>query len=289
MSTVYLNGEYLPADQATVSVNDRGFVLADGVYEVTPVYRGRLFLFDRHAARLRRGLSELRIDLDLSGWEDIHRGLLSRNHLEDDETSLVYMQVTRGAAPRTHAFPEDPVAPTVYGFAKAFRRPARERWERGFRAITWPDERWLRVDIKTIQLLPNALAMQAAAEAGAQNVIFVRDGVVTEGGHANVFAVFDGTLVTHPANNLILHGITRGFVLELAHEVGVPVEERAFSAEALQDADELFYTGTTTEVYPTVEVDGRPVGDGQVGPVTRRLHAAFMEAVAPRPVGEGVT
>jgi D-alanine transaminase len=289
MSTVYLNGEYLPADQATVSVNDRGFVLADGVYEVTPVYRGRLFLFDRHAARLQRGLSELRIDLDLSGWEDIHRGLLSRNDLGDAETSLVYMQVTRGAAPRTHAFPTDPVQPTVYGFAKAFQRPARERWEQGFRAITWPDERWHRVDIKTIQLLPNALAMQAAAEAGAQNVIFVRDGVVTEGGHANVFAVFDGTLVTHPANNLILHGITRGFVLELARELGVPVEERAFSAEALKDADELFYTGTTTEVYPTVEVDGQPLGDGRVGPVTRRLHAVFMDAVTPKPVGEGVT
>jgi D-alanine transaminase len=279
MSTVYLNGEYLPADQATVSVNDRGFVLADGVYEVTPVYRGRLFLFDRHAARLQRGLSELRIDLDLSGWEDIHRGLLSRNDLGDAETSLVYMQVTRGAAPRTHAFPTDPVQPTVYGFAKAFQRPARERWEQGFRAITWPDERWHRVDIKTIQLLPNALAMQAAAEAGAQN----------EGGHANVFAVFDGTLVTHPANNLILHGITRGFVLELARELGVPVEERAFSAEALKDADELFYTGTTTEVYPTVEVDGQPLGDGRVGPVTRRLHAVFMDAVTPKPVGEGVT
>jgi D-alanine transaminase len=289
MSTVYLNGEYLPADQATVSVNDRGFVLADGVYEVTPVYRGRLFLFDRHAARLQRGLSELRIDLDLSGWEDIHRGLLSRNDLGDAETSLVYMQVTRGAAPRTHAFPTDPVQPTVYGFAQAFQRPARERWEQGFRAITWPDERWHRVDIKTIQLLPNALAMQAAAEAGAQNVIFVRDGVVTEGGHANVFAVFDGTLVTHPANNLILHGITRGFVLELARELGVPVEERAFSAEALKDADELFYTGTTTEVYPTVEVDGQPLGDGRVGPVTRRLHAVFMDAVTPKPVGEGVT
>jgi D-alanine transaminase len=289
MSTVYLNGKYLPADQATVSVNDRGFVLADGVYEVTPVYRGRLFLFDRHAGRLQRGLSELRIDADLSRWEDIHRGLLSRNDLEEAETSLVYMQITRGAAPRTHAFPKDPVPPTVYGFAKAFQRPARERWERGFRAITWPDQRWHRVDIKTIQLLPNALAMQAAAEAGAQNVIFLRDGMVTEGGHANVFAVFDGTLVTHPANNLILHGITRGFVMELARELGVPVEERAFSGEALNDADELFYTGTTTEVYPTVAVDDRPIGDGRVGPVTRRLHAAFMDTVASLAVGEGVT
>lgn len=288
MSTVYLNGEYLPADEATVSVNDRGFVLADGIYEVTPVYRGRLFLFDRHSARLRRGLAELRIDVDLSGLEGIHEELLRRNELGDAETALVYMQITRGAAPRTHAFPKDPVPPTVYGFAKAFQRPPRERWEQGFRAITWPDERWQRVDIKTIQLLPNALAMQAAAEAGAQNVIFVRDGTVTEGGHANVFAVFDGTLVTHPADNHILHGITRGFVLELAGELGVPVEERTFPAGALKEADELFYTGTTTEVYPTVEVDGWPVGDGTVGPVTRRLHAAFMDAVTPKAVGEGV-
>ena len=276
MGVVYLNGAYLQADDAMVSVNDRGFLLADGIYEVTPAYRGRLFLFDRHKARMTNGLRELRIDYDLSGLKGVKTELLARNGLEDAETSLVYIQVTRGVAPRTHAFPPGPVEPTVYAFARAFSRPADEAWNAGFRAITAPDERWGRVDIKTIQLLPNALAMQAAAEAGVQNVVFHRDGIVTEGGHANFMAVFGDTVVTHPADHRILHGVTRGFVLELARDLGIPVEERTFSLDELAGADEAFYTGTTTEVYPTVEIDGRPVGDGSVGPVTRRLRQAFL-------------
>jgi D-alanine transaminase len=280
MSTVYLNGEFLPEEEARISANDRGFLLADGLYEVTPVYRGKLFLADRHIARLDRGLSELRIDFDTAAVEGIKRTLVQENRLEGAETALVYLQVTRGVAPRTHAFPKDPVPPTVYAFARAWQRPSRERWEQGFRAITVPDDRWMRVDIKTIQLLPNALAMQAAAEADAQNVVFVRDGVVTEGGHANLFAVLDGVLRTHPADNLILHGITRGFVLELARAAQIPVQERAFTAEELVRAGEVFYTGTTTEVYPVVDIDGRAVGDGSVGPVTRGLHAAFMDVLA---------
>ncbi len=276
MGVVYLNGAYLQADDAMVSVNDRGFLLADGIYEVTPAYRGRLFLFERHKARMTNGLRELRIDYDLSGLKGVKTELLARNGLEDAETSLVYIQVTRGVAPRTHAFPPGPVEPTVYAFARAFSRPADEAWNAGFRAITAPDERWGRVDIKTIQLLPNALAMQAAAEAGVQNVVFHRDGIVTEGGHANFMAVFGDTVVTHPADHRILHGVTRGFVLELARDLGIPVEERTFSLDELAGADEAFYTGTTTEVYPTVEIDGRPVGDGSVGPVTRRLRQAFL-------------
>ncbi len=279
MGVVYLNGQYLPAEEAKISVDDRGFLLADGVYEVTPAYRGRLFLFDRHLARLERGLAEIRLDFDASGVQEMKRRLLRDNDLDDAETALVYMQVTRGVAPRTHAFPKDPVPPTVYAFAKAFQRPAPDVWGRGFRAITYPDQRWGRVDIKSIQLLPNAMAMQAAADAGAQNVVFLREGVVTEGGHANLFAVFDGTVVTHPADHHILHGVTRGFVLELARDLGIPVQERAFTVDDLARADEMFYTGTTTEVYPAVMVDGRAVGDGTVGPVTRRLHAAFMEKV----------
>lgn len=277
MGVVFLNGEYLQADDAMVSVNDRGFLLADGIYEVTPAYRGNLFMFDRHKARMERGLAEIRIDQDLSGLERMKLDLLSRNGLDTAETALIYVQVTRGVAPRTHAFPTDPVPPTLYAFAKAFSRPSAQQWNGGFKAITVEDIRWGRVDIKTIQLLPNALAMQAAADAGAQNVVFHRDGVVTEGGHANFMVVLGDTLVTHPADHHILHGITRGFVLELARDLGVPVEERAFTLDEMARADEAFFTGTTTEVYPTVLVDGRPVGDGSVGPVTRRLHGAFLE------------
>lgn len=285
MAVVFLNGAYVREEDARVSVNDRGFLLADGIYEVTPAYRGRLFLFDRHRARMERGLQAVRIDYRLDDLETIKRRLLEENDLTEAETALVYVQVTRGVAPRTHAFPKEPVTPTVYAFAKAFVRPAPERWSQGFRAITAPDERWMRVDIKTIQLLPNALAMQAAAEAGADNVVFHRNGIVTEGGHANFMAVFDGQVVTHPADHRILHGITRGFVLELAAELGVPVEERAFTLDELNRADEAFYTGTTTEIFPTVAIDGRRVGDGSVGPVTRRLHDAFMERVSE--VGRG--
>jgi D-alanine transaminase len=282
MGVVYLNGEYLPAEEAKISVDDRGFLLADGVYEVTPAYHGDLFLFPRHRARLEKGLAELRIDFDTAGVEAMKLEMLRRNGLVGEPTSLVYMQVTRGAAPRTHAFPKPAPTPTVYAFARAFQRPDKARWEEGFSAITVPDQRWMRVDIKTIQLLPNALAMQAAAEAGAQNVIFHRDGVVTEGGHANLFAVLGGTLVQHPANHLILHGVTRGFVLELASDLAIPVEERGFSVEEMRGVDELFYTGTTTEVYPTVNVDGHPIGDGSVGPVTRALHAALMDEIESR-------
>lgn len=279
MAVVYLDGDYVDGDRARVSVYDRGFLLADGIYEVTPAYRGRLFLFDRHRARMERGLAAIRIDQDLSELESIKRRLIRENDLETAETALVYVQVTRGVAPRTHAFPAVPVPPTVFAFAKTFQRPGPERWNRGFRAIVVPDERWMRVDIKSIQLLPNALAMQAAAENGAENVVFHRDGVVTEGGHANFMAVLDGTVVTHPADHRILHGITRGYVLELARELGMPVEERPFTLDELAHAEEAFYTGTTTEVFPTVAIDGRPVGDGQVGPITRRLHDAFLERV----------
>ncbi|MDT8341975.1 MAG: D-amino acid aminotransferase [Longimicrobiales bacterium] len=278
-TTVFLNGAYLPMEEATVSVNDRGFLFSDGVYEVTPAYRGRLFLFDRHRDRLRRGLGELRIEADIEGLGVVHGELLERNGLRDEPVSIVYLQITRGVAPRTHAFPPEPVAPTVYAFARPFQRPAPERWRRGFTAVTVPDRRWARVDVKTVSLLGNVLAQQAAVDAGVDDAILVRDGVALEGAHSNLFAVFGGTLVTHPRSNLILPGITRGFVLELARELGVPVEERPVQVEELAGADELFFTGTTTEVKPCVAVDGRTVGDGDPGPVTERLSEAFRARV----------
>lgn len=279
MSTVYLNGELLPAAEARIPVNDRGFLFGDGVYEVSPAYRGGFFRMGRHLARLERGLRELRIDFDPSALPAVHRELLEANRLDDAEVAYVYVQVTRGVAPRTHAFPPTPVPPTVYAFAQRYDRPGRERWERGYEAVTVPDRRWARVDIKSIALLPNCLAQQAAVDAGVTDALLVRDGIALEGAHSNFFVVVGDTVVTHPATNVILHGITRELVLELCPELGIPVDVRPFMVEELARAEEAFFTGTTTEVRPTVRVDGRPVGDGRVGPVTRRLFDAFLEAV----------
>lgn len=280
MSVVYLNGEYLPESEARVSVDDRGFVLSDGVYEVTPAYGGRLFRLDRHVARMRHGLDVLRIDFDAAAIEDVKAGLLDRNHLRDEPVSYVYVQVTRGAAPRTHGFPDPPALPGVYGFARPYRRPAKERWLEGFKAVTVPDQRWARVDVKAIALLPNVLAQQTAADAGASDAIFVRDGMAMEGAHNNLFAVFGGTLATPPKSNYILHGVTRDFVIGLAGDLGVPVEERAVPAADLHRADEVFLTGTTTEIRPVAEIDGRRVGPGAAGPVARRLFREFLKRVA---------
>ena len=280
MSIVYLNGQYLPNTEARVSVDDRGFLFADGVYEVSPAYQGRLFRFDKHLERITRGLSELRIAFNPSGLAGVHERLLGDNELDDREVAYVYVQVTRGVAPRGHAFPDPAVNPTVYAFAREFKRPARAQWEDGFAAITVPDRRWARVDVKTIGLLPNVLAQQAAVEAGASDALLVKDGIAIEGAHSNFFAVIGGTLVTHPTSNAILPGITRAYVLELARELEVPVEERAIQIEELWTADEAFFTGTTTEVRPTVKVDGRAIGKGRPGPVTRLLFEAFLDGVS---------
>jgi len=288
MSTVYLNGTFLPKAEASISVDDRGFLLADGVYEVTPFYQGVPFGLDDHLARLRRGLDWMRIAVDLQVVAEMHRELIARNGLEAAERSMVYLQITRGAAPRTHYFPAGELQPTVYAFARAWERPPEERWTLGFTAITVPDRRWSRVDIKTICLLPNVMAFQAARDVGADDAILVRDGVAIEGAHQNFWGVFAGTVVTHPTTQHILPGITRGVVLELARAAGLPVEERPISVEELPDADELFFTGTTGEVRPCVEVDGRAVGDGRVGPITRRLSDAFLERVASVVASAGV-
>lgn len=283
MTTVYMDGEYLPKAEATVSPGDRGFLLADGVYEVTPAYGGEFYGLQGHLDRLERGLEELRIDLDVDPLAEVHRRLLEENGLEEAPASKVYLQVTRGAARRQHAFPESTPEPTVYATATAWDAPDADEWEEGVTAVTVPDRRWSRVDIKSIALLPNVLAQQAARDAGAEEAIFVREGVAIEGAHANLWAVIDGTVATHPATNRILPGITRATVLELARERGHPVEERAVQVEELADASEVFLTGTTTEVRPVVDLDGEPVGGGTPGRVARDLFAAYRERVGGPP------
>lgn len=279
MSTVYLNGSFMPKDEAKISPDDRGFLLGDGLYEVTPFYEGVPFGFDRHLERLSKGLAWLRIDFDVESLIDMHHGLIEKNGLEGADRSMVYMQLTRGAAPRTHYFPEGDVIPTIYASAKEWSRPSDEAWQRGFTAVTVPDRRWSRVDIKTICLLPNAMAFQDAKDRGADDAILVRDGVAIEGAHQNFWGVYGGAVVTHPTTGHILPGITRAIVLEEARAAGIPVEERPIQVEDLPCANELFFTGTTGEVRPISQVDGVTIGAGGVGPITQKLSDAFLARV----------
>jgi D-alanine transaminase len=278
MSTVYLNGKYIPKEEAFISVDDRGFLFGDGIYEVTAVYRGKMFRWDRHLARMKRGLSALRIDFDPSTLEEVHDHLIQDNGLAAAQVSYVYTQITRGVAKRTHKFPPDPPPPTVYLFSGEYRRPARESWEDGYRSVTVHDQRWARRDLKTIQLLPNVLGAQAAVDHGVDEIVYVNQGMAIEGSHNNLFMVFGETVVTYPLSNQILSGITREVVIELAKGLGYEVQERPVPLAEMFDADELFHSGTLSEVKPCVEVDGKAIGDGKVGPVTRALFDAFLAA-----------
>jgi D-alanine transaminase len=275
---VYLNGRYVPDGEATVSALDRGFIFGDGVYEVWRVVRGQLFEAARHQARLERGLRELRIARPADGTLErlmaIGERLLKENKLTDGDATL-YVEITRGTALRTHYFPPAGTAPTLLVMASPFM-PSDTRFT-GTRVITQPDVRWLRCDIKTVQLLPNVMARQAATEAGASEAIFVRDGKITEGTHTTVFAVIDGVMRTHPASQLVLPGVTRDVVMELAPDAGIAVREEAIAVDELSRATELFLTGTTTDVTPIVAVDGRPIGNGSPGPIARALLDRLLE------------
>jgi D-alanine transaminase len=210
----------------------------------------------------------------------VHDELIARNGLGECELGLVYVHITRGVAPRAHPFPDPPVAPTVYASAKEVRRGTDDEFERGAAAITRPDLRWLMTSIKSTNLLANVLAQQAALDVGATDVVLHRDGRITEGTHNNVFVVLGGGLFTPPADGLILEGVTRGVLLELARADGMAVEERVLHLDDLVDAEEIFFTSATTELRATVRLDGRTVGDGRPGPVTRRLRSLLRERIA---------
>jgi D-alanine transaminase len=276
-STVYLNGSFLPRDRAAISVDDRGFLFGDGVYEVTRVVQGRLIERERHLARLQSGLAELQIAPapDTDELTEISMRLLAENGLMAGEAT-VYMQVTRGVAPRTHHFPPASTPPTIYVSALSFA-PAVELRARGASALTYPDLRWARCDIKTVNLLPNVLAKQHAVAAGVTEAILVKDGVVTEGSHTNVFGVAGGELRTHPLTHRILPGVTRAVVLEVADALGLTVDERPLRLDEIGDVEELFLTGTSTDVMPVVQIDGRRVGNGRPGPIAKRLYEGLME------------
>jgi D-alanine transaminase len=274
---VYLNGEYLPRERAVVSVDDRGFLFGDGVYEVTRALDGRLVDHDRHARRLAHSLAGIGLapaGLDAHSVQAISERLLHENGL-DAGPATVYLQATRGAAPRTHHYPDARTTrATVYLSASAFTLPEAAR-ATGVAVVTVPDLRWDRCDLKTVNLLPNVMAKQQAVLAGGYEAVLVRDGVVTEGASTTVFGVTGGALRTHPLTARVLPGITREIVLELAAAGGVPVREQAMTVDELRAADELFIASTTNDVMPVVRVDGRPVAGGRPGPVTRQLAAAF--------------
>ena len=280
MSVVYLNGAFMPVGEAFVSVEDRGFLFGDACYEATAVYRGSCFRLDDHLTRLQEGLDAIRVPFDAGSMREVHGELIERNGLAECEFGRVYVQITRGVAARTHEFPSPHVVPTVYAQAKEVSRATEEEFRRGSAAITHPDMRWSLPRIKSTGLLPNVLAKQAAIEAGAVDVVLHRDGFATEGAHNNLFVVIDGHLVTPPADDTILNGVTRRVVIEIASAAGIDVVERSITLAEVFDAEEVFFTGTTTEVRATVTLDGRRIGTGVAGLVTTRVHDLFVQAVS---------
>jgi D-alanine transaminase len=273
--TAYLNGEFLPLDQARVPVLDRGFIFGDGVYEVIPVYSRRPFRLPEHLRRLQRSLEAIRLGNPMAEaeWTRLISELVARHAGEDQS---IYLQVTRGVAKRDHAFPAS-VTPTVFMMSNPLVTPSLDQVERGATAVTATDYRWLRCDIKVTSLLANCLMRELAADAGADEVVMFRDGCLTEGSSSNVFVVKGGTLLAPPKNHLVLPGITYDVVLELAALKQVPMDVRAITEGEVRGADELWLTSSSKEVLAISRLDGRPVGSGKPGPVFKTVYQAFQE------------
>lgn len=273
---VYVNGEFLPEEDAKISIFDRGFLFADGVYEVSTVLSGKMVDNDAHLARLQRSLDELKMPLpcSLKEIEAIQHDLIARNGVTEGS---IYLQVTRGAADRDFAFPKD-IKPTLVMFTQTRGAQSQKAADEGISVITLPDIRWQRRDIKTVGLLPASMAKQQALDAGAKDAWLVEDGFVTEGTSNNAYIVTeDGKIVTRALSNKILHGITRKAVLALAEETGLTFEERSFTPEEASQAKEAFITSATTFVTPVVRFNEKPIGDGKPGPVAKRLRALYVE------------
>ncbi|MBK0328960.1 D-amino-acid transaminase [Rhodobacteraceae bacterium F11138] len=271
---VYLNGAFLPAAEARVSVFDRGFLMADAVYEYTAVLDGRLIDFDGHMQRLERSLGALGYEyrVDRADMLTLHREMVARNRID---VGGVYLQVSRGAAERNFIMPRG-IEPTIMSFTQRLNFIDHPLAETGLKFISVEDSRWARCDIKSVQLLYTSMAKTRAAEAGVNDALFVRDGYVTEATASNVFIVRDGTVVTRPRSTEILPGVTRRSVIELCARHDLKLEERAFTVAEVQAADEAFITASPMYVLPMVEVDGQPIGDGTVGELTRKLRSIFL-------------
>jgi D-alanine transaminase len=271
------NGAVMPLDEVKVSALDRGFLFGDAVYEVLRIYGGKPWLLEQHWRRFAASLDAVRIrGVDL---ERLRRRMIETVAAGSFQEAIAYLQITRGVAPRKHIFPED-AAPTEFLYVQEFVDPYAVKRLEGVAVVTQPDLRWKRCDIKSTNLLGNVLAMQAAAEAGAvEAILYGPDGTLTEATHSSFFAVMDGMLVTTPSGSAILPGITRSFLMELARGARVPCREQVLRRSDLSQVSELLLTGTTTEVLPVVRLDEDKVGDGSVGPVTRRLLEAYQQAL----------
>ncbi len=276
MSVVYLNGELMPIENAKVSVLDRGFLFGDGVYEVIPVYGGHLLRLSEHMRRLQNSLDAIGLQNPLSPeqWRDILSELLDKNPAQDQS---VYLHISRGVAPqRDHSFPRDP-RPTVFIMVNPLHAVDKSTLKRGVSAITLDDIRWRACNIKATALLANAMLRQQATEVGAAEAILIRDGFATEGAASNVFIIRNETLITPPTGPFLLPGITRDLVLELARDFGIACEERVVSETELRDAEEIWLTSSTKEILPVVKLDGRPVANGEPGPMWERVIDIYQD------------
>jgi D-alanine transaminase len=273
------NGALMPLEDVRVSVLDRAFLFGDAVYEVLRIYGGTMFLLREHMDRLARSLEKVRIQTDVARLERRLMETLTESRVRE---GIAYLQVTRGEAPRMHRFPPGTVSPNELIYIKELDGdPYREAREKGASAITVTDDRWNRCDIKSVNLLANCFAAQAAAEVDCEEALLVADdGNIVEGSHTSVFGVKDGCIWTTPLGPQILPGVTRGLVMRLADEAGICVIERSLKKEELPQIDELFLTGTTSEVLPVTQVDGRPIGTGSPGTITKRLAETYGDLVA---------
>jgi D-alanine transaminase len=276
-SLAYLNGQFIALEDAKISVLDRGFLFADGIYEVVPVYRRQPFLWESHLRRLVRSLNaiELTSPLNEADWTALVHQIIDRQAFDNQ---FIYLQITRGAARRDHAFPQK-VRPTVFAMASEFIRPSQTDRGNGLKAITVNDERWLRCDIKSVALLGNVLARQKAVEQGAHEAILIRDGVVTEGAASNIWLVIDDVLVGHPRDNLALEGIRYGLIETLAENSGLKLSLRPRSQSDLDRASEVLLSSATKELLAVCAINQKPVGNGQPGPVFQRLRAAYDQII----------
>jgi D-alanine transaminase len=277
MEYVIVDGDVLDRTAAKVDIEDRGYQFGDGVYEVIRVYNGKMFTGIEHLNRLVDSAEKVRMKLPYSPEDLLSKmeELIKKNELD---TGTVYMQFTRGTSPRNHVFPGGDVTPTFVAYTRKVPRPV-DPMENGVRTILDDDIRWLRCDIKSLNLLGNLLSKQKAAEAGCFEAILHRGETVTEGSHSNISIVKDGVIITHHADNFILNGITRQKMLDICRNERIPVEERAYTLAELSSADEVFSSGTTVEIMPIIEVDGKPVGNGQPGAVTRNLQNLFKAEI----------
>jgi D-alanine transaminase len=276
-STAYLNGKFLALEEAKVSVLDRGFLFADGIYEVVPVYQRSPFLWESHLKRLVRSLAAIQLACPLleGDWTELVHRMIDHQAFDDQ---FIYLQITRGSARRDHAFPQT-VRPTVFAMASEFHRPSQADREKGLKAITVDDERWLRCDIKSVSLLANVLARQKAVEQGAHEAILIRDGVVTEGASSNIWLVVEGELLGHPRNNFALEGIRYGLIEELARDCGLRLSLRERSPADLARASEVLLSSATKELLAITSINQAPVGQGRPGPVFQRLRTAYDRAI----------